>query len=52
MVFMIGSKSFRHELKRTIYKIIRKDVISIREEENLQRNNVEINVVSAIVLPD
>ncbi|CAF1263670.1 unnamed protein product [Adineta steineri] len=54
-VFMIVSKAFRHELKRTIYKIIGKDLIPIREEENRQENherdNVEINVVSTIDLP-
>ncbi|CAF4368313.1 unnamed protein product [Adineta steineri] len=54
-VFIIVSKAFRHELKRTIYKIIGKDLIPIREEENRQENherdNVEINVVSTIDLP-
>ncbi|CAF1197513.1 unnamed protein product [Adineta steineri] len=50
-VFMIVSKAFRHELKRTIYKIISKDLIPIREEENHERDNVEINVVSIIELP-
>ncbi|CAF1263495.1 unnamed protein product [Adineta steineri] len=50
-VFMIVSKAFRHELKRTIYKIIGKDLVPIREEENHERDNVEMNVVSIIELP-
>ncbi|CAF1565200.1 unnamed protein product [Adineta steineri] len=54
-VFIIVSKAFRQELKRTIYKIIGKDLVPIREEENRQENherdNVEINVVSTIELP-
>ncbi|CAF1263727.1 unnamed protein product [Adineta steineri] len=53
--FIIVSKAFRHELKRTIYKIIGKDLVPIREEENRQENherdNVEMNVVSIIELP-
>ncbi|CAF1526030.1 unnamed protein product [Adineta steineri] len=53
--FIIVSKAFRHELKRTIYKIIGKDLVPIREEENRQENherdNVEINVVSTIEVP-
>ncbi|CAF4038692.1 unnamed protein product [Adineta steineri] len=49
--FIIVSKAFRHELKRTIYKIIGKDLVPIREEENHERDNVEINVVSIIELP-
>ena len=45
------SKAFRHELKRMIYKMIGgKDVIPSREEENVARNNVEINVVSVDVI--
>jgi hypothetical protein len=50
-VFVIVSKAFRHELKRTIYKIIGKELIPIREKDNVGRDNVELNVVSAIVLP-
>ncbi|CAF4142189.1 unnamed protein product [Adineta steineri] len=54
-VFIIVSKAFRHELKRTIYKIIGKDLVPIREEENRrenhERDNVEINVVSTIEVP-
>jgi hypothetical protein len=54
-VFLIVSKAFRHELKRIMYKIIGKDLAPIREEENRQENvgrdNVELNVVSTIVLP-
>ncbi len=55
-VFVIVSKSFRHELNREIYKIIGKDLAPMREEENRQevmaKNNIEINVVSTIVLKD
>jgi len=50
-VFMIVSKAFRHELKRTIYKIIGKKLITIREEENVGRDNVGMNIVNTIVLP-
>jgi hypothetical protein len=55
LVYMIVSKSFRHEFKRTMYKIIGKEVTPIREEENKQENigrdNIELNVVSTIELP-
>ncbi len=48
-IFVVVSKAFRNELKRMVYKICGKDIISIREEENKQENagrdNVELNVV-------
>jgi hypothetical protein len=54
-VFVIVSKSFRHELKRLIYKIIGKNLNPMREEEqniheNIVRNNIEVNIVSTIEL--
>jgi hypothetical protein len=55
LIFLIVSKAFRHQLKRIIYKIIGKDLIPIREEENrqehIERNHVGINVVNVDVLP-
>jgi hypothetical protein len=44
---MALSKSFRNELKRTIYKIRGKDLVPIREEENKQENI--FNVVTPVV---
>jgi hypothetical protein len=47
-IFVAVSKAFRNELKRMVYKICRKDIMLIREEENKQENvgrdNVELNV--------
>jgi hypothetical protein len=54
-IFLTVSKAFRRELKRKIYKMCGKDLISIREEDNgptnVRSNNVELNFVSTIVLP-
>jgi hypothetical protein len=41
------SRSFRNELKRTIYKICGKGLVPIREEENKQENI--FNVVTPVV---
>ncbi|CAF1040205.1 unnamed protein product [Adineta steineri] len=52
-IYISMSKAFRHELKRLIYKIWCKNLISIREEEHRQ-DNMELNVVdivSTIVVP-
>ncbi|CAF1172823.1 unnamed protein product [Adineta steineri] len=52
-IYISMSKAFRHELKRLIYKIWCKNLISIREEEHRQ-GNIELNVVdivSTIVVP-
>ncbi|UJR32507.1 hypothetical protein I4U23_019969 [Adineta vaga] len=45
LIFLIVSKAFRIEVKRMIYKIFGKDAIVIREEENIARDHVELNVV-------
>ncbi len=52
-IFVIVSKAFRQELKRSTYKICRKDLIIPREEKNKQEN-VELNVavVNYVVLPN
>jgi len=54
-IFLTVSKAFRREMKRAIYKMCGKDLIPIREEDNgqtnVRSNNVELNVVSTIVLP-
>jgi hypothetical protein len=55
-IFVVVSKAFRNELKRMIYKICRRDISSVQEEEKKQRNfgqkNVALNtiVVNHIVL--
>jgi len=53
LIFISVSKAFRTELKRTIYKIFGKDLITVREEENIQgntgRDNIELN--AAVVNP-
>jgi hypothetical protein len=46
-IFMIVSKAFRHEMKRTAYKMCGKDLIVPRECENIELN---IAVVNSIVL--
>jgi hypothetical protein len=46
-IFVAVSKSFRNELKRTIYKICGKGLVPIREEENKQENI--FNVVTPVV---
>jgi len=43
-IFISISKAFRQELKRIIYKICRKNLMTLREEENRQEN-IELNVV-------
>ncbi len=52
-IFISVSKAFRTELKRTIYKIVGKDLMAVREEENIQENagrdNIELNI--AVVNP-
>jgi hypothetical protein len=52
-IFISVSKAFRNELKRTIYKIFGKNLMAVREEENIQENaggdNIELNV--AVVNP-
>jgi len=48
LIFVIVSKAFQMELKRMIYKVFEKDVLTIREEENKLENVVD--VVSTIVL--
>jgi len=55
-IFVVVSKAFRNEVKRMIYKMFGKDLMTIQEEENRQekveRDNIEINVVvSSNVLP-
>jgi hypothetical protein len=53
-IFLIISKAFRHELKRMIYQVIDKDLMPIRDEnrhEHIERDNVELNVFNANVLP-
>jgi hypothetical protein len=54
-IFIVVSKAFRSELKRMIYKMIGKKLISIRNKENRQgivrRDSVELNVVNTVVLP-
>ena len=49
-IFILVSKAFRNELKRMIYKMVGKNLNHVREEENHERDNVELNVVHAIVL--
>ncbi len=46
-IFVAVSRSFRNELKRTIYKICGKGLVPIREEENKQENI--FNVVTPVV---
>ncbi|CAF0974765.1 unnamed protein product [Rotaria sp. Silwood1] len=52
-IFISVSKAFRQEIKRLFYKMCCKDKMSIREAENRQqnivRNNIELNVVDGIV---
>ncbi len=43
-IFLGLSKAFRHELKRMIYKIVGKDLVVLREEEEKRHEN-------AVVLP-
>ncbi len=56
-IFVFVSKAFRNEVKRMIYKIVGKDPMIGREEENRQetvdRDNIQLNVVvvSNNVLP-
>jgi hypothetical protein len=49
VIFISVSKAFRLELKRFIYKICRKDLTAVREEQNHQqepvRDNIELNNV-------
>ncbi|CAF1201453.1 unnamed protein product [Rotaria sp. Silwood1] len=51
-IFFIVSKAFRHGLKRFIFKIIGKELMTLREEDNRQENNENLNipVVSKIIL--
>ncbi|CAF4916902.1 unnamed protein product [Rotaria sp. Silwood1] len=51
-IFFIVSKAFRHGLKRFIFKIIGKELMTLREEDNRQENNENLNipVVSTIIL--
>ena len=53
-IFVIVSRAFRLELKRLIDNIVGKEMNPIREEENRQENivrdNMEMNVISTIVL--
>ena len=54
-IFAAVSRAFRHELKSFIWKIVGKEVIPIREEENQPTNiviqdNVEMNTIPTIVL--
>jgi hypothetical protein len=44
-IFLIGSKAFRQELKRMIYKLCGKQLIVMQDDENKQ-NNMELNVVA------
>jgi hypothetical protein len=51
-IFVAISKAFRHELKRMGYKICGKDLMPIREEQNIEHNVVVVVVVSNfVVLP-
>jgi hypothetical protein len=43
-IFVGISKAFRQELKRLVFKIVGKQLVPIREEENRQEN-IELNVV-------
>ena len=43
-IFVTVSKAFRHELRRIVYKMIRKNSVTMREEEQIERINVEINI--------
>ncbi|CAF0979734.1 unnamed protein product [Rotaria sp. Silwood1] len=51
-IFFIVSKAFQHGLKRFIFKIIGKELMTLREEDNRQENNENLNipVVSTIIL--
>ena len=46
-VYILVSKAFRYEVKRAIYRVMRKQLHPIREEELVTRDNV----ISTIVLP-
>jgi len=54
-IFISVSKAFRQEIKRMAYKICGRNLAAVQVEENRQQNDVrdvvELNVVSAIVLP-
>ncbi len=50
VIYVVISKAFRHEVKRMVYKMVGRDLRPVREEENRQEN-VELNVVSYIVVP-
>jgi len=50
VIYVVISKAFRHEVKRMVYKMVWRDLRPVREEENRQEN-VELNVVSYIVVP-
>jgi hypothetical protein len=55
VIFISVSKAFRLEFKRFIYKICRKDLTAVREEQNHQqepaRDNIELNnVVNTIAV--
>ena len=44
-IFVSISKAFRHELKRSILKIVGKQLAPMREEENKQEN-IDLNVIT------
>ena len=44
-IFVSISKAFRHELKRSIFKIVGKQLAPMREEDNKQEN-IDLNVVT------
>jgi hypothetical protein len=51
-IYVIVSKAFRQELRRLTYRICGQELqVVAAEEENARENNVELNVVTASVLP-
>ena len=53
VIFLSTSRAFRTELQRMIYRLAGRAILPMREEENIETNNVQVNVIDvhSVVLP-